>query len=88
MERKTTVKKKLIILYVLNILKAFSSPESPVTQSAICTYLRDIDLLCDRKTIGRNIKYLIDFGYPIKRTRKGYYLLASDINQSKKQFVI
>ena len=74
MENKVNLKKKLIILYVLNILKSYSSGENPINQSTICNYLRDIGLICDRKTVGRNIKFLQKIGYPIIKTSKGYYM--------------
>ena len=83
--------KKLIILYVLNILKALSSAENPVSQTAICNYLNDIRIKCDRKTVGRNIGYLIKFGYPIKSVyRKGCYLDHVEMEKikEKKRFVI
>lgn len=81
--------KKIIILYVLNILKLYSSKESLVSQSAICTYLNDVGVLCDRKTVGRNIKYLCEFGYPIKRVNgKGYFLDKDEMKNSKNKFAI
>jgi len=81
--------KKTIILFVLNIIKLYSSADTPITQSAICVYLNDIGISCDRKTVGRNIKYLCEFGYPIKRiNRKGYYLSNEEMQNSKNKFVI
>jgi biotin operon repressor len=81
--------KKIIILYVLNILKLYSSRESLVSQSAICTFLNDVGVLCDRKTVGRNIKYLCEFGYPIKRVNgKGYFLDKEEMKNSKNKFAI
>ena len=89
MEAKNGVSKKVIILYVLNILKMYSSPSTPVTQSAICTYLNDVGIVCDRKTVGRNIRYLTEFGYPIKRVNgRGYYLLAAELGCTKNKFAI
>lgn len=89
MEAKKRSNKRLIILYVLNILKLYSSPETPVTQSAVCNYLNEVGVSCDRKTVGRNIKYLIEFGYPIKRSgAKGYYLLKEEIKTAKNKFAI
>lgn len=70
------IAKKAIILYVLKILSQLSSEKHPVTQSAIAEYLNDIGVPCDRKTVGRNIGYLIDFGYKIiKVEKKGFYLV-------------
>lgn len=81
--------KKVIILYVLNALKLYSSADTPVGQTAIAKYLNDIDIPCDRKTVGRNIRYLIEFGYPIKRQgTKGYYLDREELARVKKKFVI
>lgn len=67
--------KKTIIIHILRILYSYSSREYPITQTDICNYLNDIDLACDRKTVGRNISYLIDMGLPIKKSgeRRGYY---------------
>ena len=88
MQSKTSAK-KIIILYVLNILKLYSSEEYPVSQTAICNYLNDINIPCDRKTVGRNIKYLQDFGYPIIRIYgKGYYLDKEKLESLKNKFVI
>ncbi len=89
MEAKDTITKRVIILYVLNILKLYSSADTPVTQGAICTFLNDIGVSCDRKTVGRNIRYLMEFGYPIKRAGgKGYYLLTEALGHTKNKFAI
>ncbi len=81
--------KKVIILYVLNVLKLYSSPANPISQTAIANYLNDIDVPCDRKTVGRNIGYLIEFGYPVKKVgTRGYYLTAQDIKRSANKLVI
>ena len=75
MKNQKSIAKKTIILYVLNVLKLLSSKEYPVSQSALTAYLNDIHIPCDRKTVGRNIAYLQEFGYPIKKVNgKGYYL--------------
>ena len=68
--------KKIIIVYILKILYNYTSYDYPVTQSSIVKYLNDIDISCTRKTVGRNLKYLMDSGVPIKRKRSkngGYY---------------
>ena len=73
--QKKNIAKKTIILYILNVLKRYSSKPFPVSQTAICNYLNDIDVPCDRKTVGRNLQYLIAFGYPIRKEHgKGYWL--------------
>lgn len=90
MQREKSIAKKVIILYVLNVLRALSSEENPVTQTTICNYLNDINIPCDRKTVGRNIEYLCEFGYPIKRVGKGYYLDKENLDKAKSKniFVI
>lgn len=68
------ISKKNIILYVLKVLCKFSSHEAHVPQTAIAKYLNDLGIPCDRKTVGRNIKYLQDFGIEVKKDEKGYFV--------------
>ena len=68
--------KKTIIVHILRILYSYTSFDYPATQTAIANYLNEIEISCDRKTVGRNIRYLIDMGLPIKRKHcknGGYY---------------
>ncbi len=68
--------KKTIIVHILRILYNYTSINYVVTQTTIVNYLNDIDIACTRKTVGRNLKYLIDCGVPIKRKNGkngGYY---------------
>ena len=70
------IAKKTIIVHILKILYCYSSSDYPVTQTHIADYLNEIDIPCDRKTVGRNIKYLIKMGLPIIKsqgTKRGYY---------------
>ena len=88
MEQKK-IAKKVIILYVLNLIKAYSSEEYPVSQTAICHFLNDIGVPCDRKTVGRNVEYLREFGYPIKKIEgKGYYLDKESMQNNKRKWII
>ena len=74
--------KKTIIVHILRILYNYTSFDYPVTQTELVNYLTDIDIPCTRKTVGRNLKYLIDCGVPIKRKycKNGgyYYDVAND----------
>ena len=80
---------KTIIIYILTVIRLYSSPLAPVSQTAICNSLNDIEVFCDRKTVGRNIEYLCEFGYPIKKVNgKGYYITETDIKKSKNKLVI
>lgn len=70
------IAKKTIIVHILRVLYCYTSFKYPATQTNIANYLNDIDIPCDRKTVGRNIKYLIDMGLPIVEKRglkRGYY---------------
>ena len=68
--------KKVIIVYILKILYNYTSYDYPATQTSIARYLNEKKIPCNRKTVGRNLKYLIDIGLPIKRKEYkngGYY---------------
>ena len=66
--------KKQLILLVLNELNANSDKNNPLTQTQIAQNLSGEQFTCDRKTVCRNIKFLKDMGYPIKKSQKGFYL--------------
>lgn len=68
---KKNIAKKAIILYVLKMLQESSSKEHPITQTNMAKVLNSMGIPCDRRTIGRNIDYLIDFGYNIKKIKGG-----------------
>lgn len=64
-------RKKLIILYVLKMVTEASSKEKPLSQLSMVKVLHSLGVDCDRKTIGRNLDYLIEFGYPIVKLKGG-----------------
>ena len=83
------IAKKTIILYVLNVIRGYSSEEYPVSQTAICNFLNDLGIPCDRKTVGRNIQYLREFGYPIQKIEgRGYYLDLRAMQENKKRWIL
>ena len=65
--------KKQNILLVLKILETESDKSHPITQLKIADIISEV-YSCDRKTVGRNIAYLIKLGYPIVKTPKGFYM--------------
>ena len=65
--------KKQLILWVLNVLNNESDKNNPITQTKIADIISDI-YPCDRKTVSRNIKFLQEMGYPIKKVSKGFYM--------------
>ena len=66
-------RKKQLILYVLKLLETNSDENHPITQTMISKTISEV-YPCDRKTVGRNIKFLKEMGYPIVKTSKGFYL--------------
>ncbi len=72
------IAKKTIILYVLKMLEKGSSKENPITFTNMAKVLKSMDIPCDRKTVGRNVQYLIDFGYPIVKLDGGGCYLDKD----------
>ncbi len=66
--------KKQLILLVLNELNANTDKNNPETQTQIAKNITGKDYKCDRKTVCRNIKFLQEMGYPIKKTTKGFYV--------------
>ena len=68
--------KKQLILLILNELNANTDEEHPITQTQIARNLSGEKFTCDRKTVCRNIKFLKEMGYPIRKAEnnKGFYM--------------
>ena len=63
----TEIGKKIIILYILQILQKYTDAFHPMTQQQIAEKLRsDYGLEVNRSTIKRNVEDLIDAGYGIQ----------------------
>jgi len=75
------ISKKNIILHILKVLCKFSSNNASIPQTAIAKYLNDLEIPCDRKTVGRNIKYLQDFGINIQKDEKGYFVDKEQVSK-------
>lgn len=70
------IAKKTIIVHILILLYNGSSFESPIKINQITNVLNSMGILCDRRTVSRNIKYLIEAKLPIFRKKGnmgGYY---------------
>ncbi len=78
--------KKQLILWVLNILSNESDEENPLTQTKIADIISAV-YPCERKTVCRNIKFLQEMGYPIKKTGKGFYLEGKVFSVEEVAFV-
>ena len=59
--------KKMLIMYILDILKRYSDADHTLSQKDIREILeRDYDMKAERKAIKRNLQNLIDMGYEIE----------------------
>lgn len=79
--------KKYLILLVLKILENESDENHPLTQSKIAQAISDV-FPCDRKTVGRNIHFLMKVGYPIKKTSRGFYLDGKKFTVEEITFIL
>lgn len=80
--------KKLIPLYILNILRKYTDQDNRIRQKDIVKLLKDsFNINCERKSIARNINYLIDAGFDI-RNEKGYYIVDQQFNDCEISLII
>ena len=77
---KKEIAKKTIILYVLKMLEDYPEDKPPITLTDMAKALNAIGVPCDRKTVGRNVNYLIEFGCPIIKYQYGICYLKKDEN--------
>lgn len=82
LNNKKPIAKKSIILYVLKALEDVP-PCTPLSCTTITKVLNGMGIVCDRKTVGRNIGYLIDFGVPIKKLGNGIFYFRDDVEYKK-----
>ena len=68
---KKCIAKKTIILYVLDMLEKGSSKNKPITITNMTNVLNSMGITCERRTIGRNVDYLIEYGKPIVKIKGG-----------------
>ena len=78
--------KKKLILLVLKLLESESDEKHPITQTALANTISKV-YPCDRKTVCRNIKFLQEMGYPIKKAAKGFYIENKIFSVEEIQFV-
>ncbi len=70
--------KKLLILYILEVLRNYSDKDHKLTHSQITSLIKkDYDVDCGKKAIIRNVQALIDHGFKIgtyEENGEGYYI--------------
>ena len=71
-----SIKKRLALFRILQVLKKYSSKDEPILQEVIIDKLEtDHRFSLERKAVGRGLKDLMDAGFNIKvSSRKGYYI--------------
>lgn len=80
--------KKMLNIYILEILKKYSDVDHRLKQQDIIDYIRsDYGLECERKAIKRNIVSLIEFGYDIEY-KNGWYLASREFEDSELHLLI
>ncbi|MFT9057219.1 MAG: WYL domain-containing protein [Ethanoligenens sp.] len=80
--------KRLMLLYVLEVLKRYSDAEHSLTQADIIQHIcADYGMECERKAIARNILSLQEFGYDIAY-ENGYYLRERTFEDSELRLLI
>ena len=82
------LKQKCSIVITYLLLESETERGKCLTQSSIADALTRMGCICDRKTIGRDIKALIEMGCPIKKTAKGFYMDRKAISPTEAQFVV
>lgn len=80
--------KKMINMYILEVLKKYSDCEHHLKQQDIIDYIKkDYNILAERKAISINISRLIEFGYDIVH-QNGYYLRERDFDDSELRLLV
>lgn len=81
--------KKLYIIYILETLKKYSDIDHKLRQQDIIRYMeRDYGVVCERKTISRNLTDLMEAGYEIEHDSDGYYFDGRDFEDSELRLLI
>ncbi len=79
--------KKALILLILRLIENETDRYNVLSQTKIAEIISGV-MPCDRKTVGRNIQFLIDCGYPIVKTRKGVYMDSRVFTIEEKDFIL
>ena len=70
--------RKIKLLKLLELLRSDSDEGNPLTTSELCGRLENMGIVCDRRTLSKDIALLNEHGYEIMSTtvghEKGYYI--------------
>ena len=80
--------KKLIPIYILDILRKYTDQDKHIRQKEIVRLLKDeFKIECERRAVARNIKYLIDSGFEIQYDG-GYYISDQEFSDCEISIMI
>ncbi len=79
--------KKHLIILILRILETRSDEAHPITQVEIARLISG-KYPCDRKTVGRNIGFLRELGFPIEKCPRGFYMEKKLFSREEIAFVL
>lgn len=69
---------KVKLLKMMDLLRAESSPDHPLTTECICSALISQGINCGRKTLTKDVQTLRNYGYEVEVRQigheKGYYV--------------
>ena len=80
--------KKMVNIYILNILREFSDENHALTQQDILKQLEsDYDVICDRRTVKAYVDEWIELGWDIVYD-KGYKLISREFDDAELRILI
>jgi len=81
--------KKQLIFRIYQILENYTDDEHHLNQQDIIDILKDdYNLVCERKSIARNIIALTEMGFEIEHDYRGYYLAEHNLEKSELRLLI
>ena len=64
--------RKIKLLKLLELLRSDSDEQNPMTTSQLCGRLEGMGIVCDRRTLSKDIMVLNEHGYEILDTTVGH----------------
>jgi len=85
-------RQKIKLLKIMEMLMHETDAEHQLTTNDLCVKLREIGIQCDKKTMGKDIAVLREFGYPVQHIQigheKGYYLEENEFSTAELKILI
>ena len=74
--------RKIKLLKLLELLRLDTDEQHPMTTSQICTRLDEMGIVCDRRTLSKDIALLNEQGYEVMNTAVGHEKEESQLQHS------